>query len=373
MANAIARVEIKDFLVFKGEFAADFCPGVNILIGGNGTGKTTLMKAMYAVARYPSVIDRSCYPYDMNRNVEIIDYFSERNDTTDKYSHVNSGCEYPYEVKKCQITFGGIEFGWEDKTDELECKTQDKNDKGSVNLRSGYWYYCSVDLNDAPEINAVFITAEEMLSHANGLLALNEKYTIPFDRTQIDVLWNASLPDARNIAKPTANILDKITGIIKGTVVVKNGTFYVAKDDPAIKALLPFSLEASGFRKFALLWKLLRNGLLENGSVLFWDEPESSVNPELIPTLIDIMLELQRDGVQIFVATHSYAVARWFELRKTDKDELRYFNMSKGSNGIEVTTAGTYTALSKSVLRDADDNLLKAVVGYAMGVTENAE
>jgi energy-coupling factor transporter ATP-binding protein EcfA2 len=362
MANAITRVEIKDFLVFKGEFAADFCPGVNILIGGNGTGKTTLMKAMYAVARYPSVIDRSCYPRDINNNAEIIDYFSERNDTADKYSYVNSGYECPYEVKKCQITFGGVEFGWEDK-----------NDNGSVNLRPGHWYYCSVDLNDAPEINAVFITAEEMLSHANGLLALNEKYTIPFDRTQIDVLWNASLPDARNIAKPTADILEKITGIIKGTVVVKNGTFYVAKDDPAIKSLLPFSLEASGFRKFGLLWKLLRNGLLENGSVLFWDEPESSVNPELIPTLIDIMLELQRDGVQIFVATHSYAVARWFELRKTDKDELRYFNMSKGLNGIEVTNAETYTALSKSVLRDADDNLFKAVVGYAMGVAENAE
>jgi energy-coupling factor transporter ATP-binding protein EcfA2 len=44
--NAITRVEIEDFLVFKGKFAADFCPGVNVLIGGNGTGKTTLMKVL---------------------------------------------------------------------------------------------------------------------------------------------------------------------------------------------------------------------------------------------------------------------------------------------------------------------------------------
>jgi len=44
---AINRVEIKDFLLFKGEFATDFGTGVNVLIGGNGTGKTTLMKVMY--------------------------------------------------------------------------------------------------------------------------------------------------------------------------------------------------------------------------------------------------------------------------------------------------------------------------------------
>ena len=45
---AIARIKIKDFLVFKGEFMASFCDGVNVLIGENGTGKTTLLKCFYA-------------------------------------------------------------------------------------------------------------------------------------------------------------------------------------------------------------------------------------------------------------------------------------------------------------------------------------
>ena len=44
---AIKRIEVKDFLVFKGEFTVDFCPGVNVIIGGNATGKTTLLKALY--------------------------------------------------------------------------------------------------------------------------------------------------------------------------------------------------------------------------------------------------------------------------------------------------------------------------------------
>ena len=36
-----------------------------------------------------------------------------------------------------------------------------------------------------------------------------------------------------------------------------------------------FSLEAEGLRKLGLIWKLIRNGLLEKGTVLLWDEPEA--------------------------------------------------------------------------------------------------
>ena len=47
MTTAITRVELKNFLVFKGNFSADFCPGINVIIGENGSGKTTLLKSMY--------------------------------------------------------------------------------------------------------------------------------------------------------------------------------------------------------------------------------------------------------------------------------------------------------------------------------------
>ena len=44
---AITKIEINDFLVFKNDFTATFSEGVNVVIGGNATGKTTLLKAMY--------------------------------------------------------------------------------------------------------------------------------------------------------------------------------------------------------------------------------------------------------------------------------------------------------------------------------------
>jgi hypothetical protein len=113
------------------------------------------------------------------------------------------------------------------------------------------------------------------------------------------------------------------------------------------------------------LWKLLRNGLLESGSILFWDEPEASINPELIPTLVDILLELQKGGVQIFIATHSYDVARWFELNKKAENSLRYFNLRKTDSGIAADVSDDYVSLSNSLIEDAGDMLLRRVTAVA--------
>ena len=43
----IEKVTVKNFTVFE-NLEIDFCRGINILIGENGTGKTHLMKLMYA-------------------------------------------------------------------------------------------------------------------------------------------------------------------------------------------------------------------------------------------------------------------------------------------------------------------------------------
>lgn len=118
--------------------------------------------------------------------------------------------------------------------------------------------------------------------------------------------------------------------MIDGEVVYENDTFYVKKTNGN---LIEFSLEAEGFRKFALLWKLLRNGLLAPGSILFWDEPEANINPELVPTLVDILLELQRNSVQIFLATHSYNLARYFDVSRMSSDKIRYISLRKENFG----------------------------------------
>ena len=72
---AIKRVEINGFLVFKGEFTADFCPGVNVFIGGNGTGKTTLLKLLFWLGKYSQYDDWESNPESRSKFVGIEHYF----------------------------------------------------------------------------------------------------------------------------------------------------------------------------------------------------------------------------------------------------------------------------------------------------------
>ena len=51
-------LRLQNFTVFK-ESAFEFVPGINAIIGENGTGKTHLMKALYAMHRAQSRRNRS--------------------------------------------------------------------------------------------------------------------------------------------------------------------------------------------------------------------------------------------------------------------------------------------------------------------------
>ncbi|MCB5007585.1 ATP-binding protein, partial [Streptococcus mutans] len=143
---------------------------------------------------------------------------------------------------------------------------------------------------------SIFIPAKEMLSHSKGFLALYNKYKIPFDKTYIDIIVNAELPEARETSDLNNTLLATISNVIGGKVLHENGTFYIVKNNGN---KIEFPIEAEGLRKFGLLWKLIKNGLLEEGTVLFWDEPEANINPELMPILVELMLELERKGVQL--------------------------------------------------------------------------
>jgi predicted ATPase len=67
---------------------------------------------------------------------------------------------------------------------------------------------------------------------------------------------------------------------------------------------------------------------------LFWDEPENSLNPELIPVLVDILLELTRNGIQLFLATHSEILASYFSVNRQKGDSVMFYSLYKDESGI---------------------------------------
>ena len=314
---AIKTIEILNVMVFKRHsrknnadiktikegdsindiFRLDFCDGVNVLICENGVGKTTILKMIYATAQW------SIKQTDEGKTKRLVQFFSNSLKDSDTLKNVENKEDYCY----YRVSDGTHSF-----EDSLSHKAL---------LNYDQW----LGLN----IQSVFIPTTEMLSHAKGFLAMNQKYNMPFDGTQIDIIVNASLPETREIPSVMRGILDKISAVIDGTVIMENDSFYVLKNNGQ---KVNFSLEAEGLRKLGLLWKLIRNGLLEKGTILLWDEPEANLNPELYPLVAEILLELQENGVQVFVATHNYNFAKYLEIRRKNKEQVMFHNLYRNSN-----------------------------------------
>lgn len=291
--------EIKDGDKFSNGFHLEFCSGINVLVGENGVGKTTILKMIYAATQW------SNEKTDPNKTKKLTDFFSNNLKDSNKLKNADRSEDYCY----YKVSYGAHTF-----VDSL-------SHNGIFNFDD--WF----GLN----IQSVYIPSTEMLSHSKGFLAMNQKYSMPFDGTQVDIIVNASLPETREIPESCQAVLKEISDVIGGTVVQEDDIFYMLKKDGR---KIDFSLEAEGFRKLGLLWKLIRNGLLEKGTVLLWDEPEANLNPELYPLVVGILLELQNNGVQIFIATHSYNFAKYLEIRKSKKEQVMFHNLYKGTSEI---------------------------------------
>lgn len=325
-------------------FELHFSKGINVLIGKNGTGKTALLKMIYAATQW------SIEKTNIGKTDKFYRFFSSNITDGDLLKNDAHRQEYcAFNVSDGEHTF-----------------TYSFSHKGIFDY--GQW----LGLN----IQSILIPSTEMLSHSKGFLALNEKFKMPFDGTQVDIIVNASLPEARMVPVYMQSVLNQISDVIDGEVIQEDDTFYVLKRDGR---KIDFSLEAEGIRKLALLWKLIRNGLLEKDTVLLWDEPESNLSPELFPLVAGILLELQKNGVQIFVATHSYNFAKYLEILRTSKEQVQFHSLYKGTSALpeelkdvfydinnradEIYSQSAYTMeeLHPNHILRADENLLDKV------------
>ncbi len=133
------------------------------------------------------------------------------------------------------------------------------------------------------------------------------------------------------------------------------------------------SMTAEGFRKIGALQMLLLNRSVHPGirGPLFWDEPEANMNPKLMKTVVEVLLELSRNGQQIIVTTHDYVLLKWFDLLmdKGKADHVRFHSLKRaGESGqIVVESTDDYSVISKSSISDAFAELYDEDVRRALG------
>ena len=93
--------------------------------------------------------------------------------------------------------------------------------------------------------------------------------------------------------------------------------------------------------------------------MLFWDEPETNLNPKLFGVVMDILLELQRAGMQVFLATHDYVVLKELDLRKTNADDVTFHSLYRDEAGGDIVwkTTSNYFDIHPNAITEAFDDI----------------
>lgn len=111
-------------------------------------------------------------------------------------------------------------------------------------------------------------------------------------------------------------------------------------------------LVAEGLRKLASILYLILNGEINENTILFWDEPESNLNPALIRIVADFIRELEKCGLQIFIATHDYLLTHILSLYSEYKEKtnikIRFFGLHKEENTISVEEGETLARIQNN-------------------------
>lgn len=341
---AINRIEIKDFLVFKREFTADFCSGVNVLTGGNGTGKTTLLKTLYAFCSMSSSTKIINSSMEIDQSFIVKKYFTTISEHIESSNGLNGVVSlFDNDISEKAILSVAIDSNLISESvklleSELLKKWAEKN------------------------VQSIYIPEKDMLSNSKGLPETYEYGNAQYTQCEIDIVKKA-----RILANtPEQPLYRKICNIIGGQPENDGQSFYMKRDN--ISTPIPFSMEASGYRKFGLLATLIRNGQIKSNSILFWDEPENSLNPELIPVLVDILLELSRNGVQIFMATHSEILSSYFSVNQRQDDNVMFYSLYKDEQGqIKADSNNRFDLLEHNKLTEEPVKLYEKQIEKGLG------
>lgn len=375
----ISSLQLKNFVAFT-DLAIDFSPGINIIIGENGTGKTQLLKAILSL----------CGPE------------ARTEQSGEQLARKLCRLYHPLSNQVGELRRAGA------RGDAVLSATFALGQQVTVRF-NGTATEAKVDTSKGGDVAAaIFIPTKEVLSLVRGLTAEDpDQPTIEriFDDGYLDlarqlIKEGADDLDAKTQLDPRfASIVPQLANLIGGRYELHEGRFcfqagkYVeklGKSSSAEKAAQSFqdsmlrfvsaksrlvssTMTAEGFRKVGVLQRLLSNGSLNPGTAgpLLWDEPESNLNPKLMKDLVLALLELARNGQQVILATHDYVLLKWFDLLidKGKGDQVRFHVLSREAETGQVLrdSMDDYRAIEPNAIADTFNELTREQAARKMG------
>lgn len=322
----VTHAELVEFSAFE-HVRIEACTGINVFLGPNGCGKSHAMKAMYALIKTMEG-EHSIDATETRLRNKLNAIF--RPDGNDLQRLIRWGGTESKATVRVEGTSGAV------SVDILPAGDT------AVRLTSKSWETVK---------SAIFLPSGDLLAMSPGFVPLYQSNKISFDETYYDAcvalqglhLVGEELNLALELVKP-------IEEAIGGKVVLRGDRFYLESNGQKTEA----HLLAEGYRKLAALMHLILNGSLRANSILFWDEPETNMNPRFVSVVVDVLVGLAKRGVQIFVTTHDYLLSHKFSLlseyEKCPDVPIRFFAFYRNEEGDSVLVSPGKT------LADLPDN-----------------
>lgn len=316
----LKSLSLVNFTAFSKE-TLDFGKNLSVIIGENGTGKSHVLKAAYTGIAANASRGNNSNGSMKEAKLELL--------IADKLQ----GVFRPDNLSKLVRQQGRVKKGL------LTYKFYDEMLDLSFSVSSSS--ESEVDVNQMPmrriEKSPIFFPTRELLTIYPGFVSLYDTTHLSFEETWRDTCILLGAPLAKGARETIiSKMLEPIEEVLGGTIVLDSaGRFYLE----TASGKMEMHLVAEGWRKLAMVARLIATGaLLENG-YLFWDEPEANLNPAIVKLVAKVILELCRNGVQVFIATHSLFLMRELYILQQDQPhelDVRYFGLHAKMNSVTI-------------------------------------
>ncbi len=326
----VEKLTLNNFMLFENA-EINWSKNINVICGENSTGKTTLLKVMY------SVLKPLGKGYKESATKEL-----EEKMFVDKLQ----GVFRPDDMKIGRLVTrkqGSNRADFSIIVDEkLEIAV------GFGNRQENHAEVRMKQLKAFGNFDIIYIPTREMISTTEHFVSLYEDYHIDFEEMYYDLAKLLDRPLSRGANTNEQNeVLKSFEEIMKGQIVQKDKKFYLK-----IKGEGEFEmgLLSDGYRKLSMIVYMILSGSLNKNAILFWDEPETNMNPKMIRPIVQALVSLAKMGVQIFVTTHDYFVQQEFNMftvypeLNSDHLDIRFISLYKDQNTNEIAYEMEQTA-----------------------------
>ncbi len=337
----IKELNISNFTCFP-EAIFRFGGGLNLFIGENGTGKSQILKLAYSLASVLAANEMAlAAPTQevLKKSVALKLRQVFRPDTLGRLvRHKPNGvrssisCDFADNSPHFEFSFA--------KRSQIEVAISDLPEK---------W------LEKPP----IFFPTRELMSIYPNFVSIYETT----EGLEIESTWRdtclllGALEKSSSKEQAAKELLQPLEAAMGGNIELdKGGRFYLKLPGEKIE----IHLVAEGLRKLAMIARLIATGSLLDKGYLFWDEPESNLNPKIVKQVASTIVNLAQNGIQIFVATHSLFLMREIHILLKQPDsalDARFFGFHLEDNGVDVKSGksmddiGAVTSLLEDLLQ----------------------